>query len=246
MANEVTVPLLPCRSIDEIGAFYEMLGFAVTYRQTRPNPYICVRREDLQLHFFGMDDFDPEQSYGSCLVFVPDTAALFDSFAAAMRAAHGKLLVAGIPRMTRPRKRKNAGNNPGFSVIDPGGNWIRIFRATDPAEEAEDADPAEEPAGKLARTLQNAIVLGESKGDHRQAARILDSGLRNRDERTEPTDLARAMTYRAELALVLREDDRAGALLAELRDLPLDDADRERLADTLADADELWDQLSSS
>ena len=33
MANEVTVPLLPCRSIDEIVAFYCVLGFS---RMTRP------------------------------------------------------------------------------------------------------------------------------------------------------------------------------------------------------------------
>ena len=56
------------------------------------------------------------------LVNVPDTAALYRSFAAGMRAEYGKLLVSGIPRVTRPpRKRKNAG------VVDPGGNWIRIF-----------------------------------------------------------------------------------------------------------------------
>jgi hypothetical protein len=55
--------------------------------------------------------------------------------------------------MTRPRRRKNAGNLAGFSVVDPGGNWIRIF----PAGEASDA----KEQGKLATVLDNVAVLGE-------------------------------------------------------------------------------------
>jgi hypothetical protein len=38
MANEITVPLLPCRDIDEIVDFYAMLGFTRTYDQLLPNP----------------------------------------------------------------------------------------------------------------------------------------------------------------------------------------------------------------
>jgi len=130
MANEIMVPLLPCRSIDEIVEFYEMLGFTQTYYQVRPYPCVGLKRDDIQMQFFGMPDFKAEDSYGSCLVIVPDTGELYRSFAASMRAAHGKLLVSGIPRMTRPRKRKNADDLSGFSVIDPGGNWIRFFAAT--------------------------------------------------------------------------------------------------------------------
>ncbi|WP_020417359.1 hypothetical protein [Amycolatopsis sp. ATCC 39116] len=127
MANELTIPALPCPSIDEIASFYEMLGFEVTYRQTRPNPYLSVRREDINLHFFGMDGYDPAQSYSTCIVVVPDIHGLFEQFAAAMRKRHGKLLISGIPRMTRPRLRND--RYTGFAVIDPGGNWIRITRA---------------------------------------------------------------------------------------------------------------------
>jgi hypothetical protein len=117
---------LPCADVDGITEFYAMLGFERTYCQLRPNPYVALRREDLHLHFFGIPGFDPERSYGSCVVQVPDIGGLFEAFAAGMRAVHGKLLVAGIPRLTRPRARKNAGGVTGFSVVDPGGNWIRI------------------------------------------------------------------------------------------------------------------------
>ena len=122
MANEITVPLLPCRSIDEIAEFYGMLGFTKTYSQQLPNPYVALRRGDINLHFFGIPDFNPEDSYGSCLVIVPDIAELYMAFAAGMRKTHGKLLASGIPRMTRPRKRKNNDNLSGFAVIDPGGD----------------------------------------------------------------------------------------------------------------------------
>lgn len=229
MAGEVTVPLLPCASIDEIVSFYEALGFRRTYRQTKPNPYVVVRREDLELHFFGMAGFDPAESYGSCVVLVPDVGSLHAAFAAGLRAAYGKVPVAGIPRMTRPRRRRNVGNLSGFSVVDPGGNWIRIFPA---------GGSASAPSGKLAKVLDNAVVLGDSKDDPQQAAKILDGALSRAadatvDERVE------ALAYRMELAVRLGEEERAASLLAELRGLPLTDEDRARLAEPLAAAEEL-------
>ena len=61
MANEVTVPLLPCASIDDIETFYEVLGFRTTYKQRKPNACVGVQREDLDLQFFEIAGFDPEQ-----------------------------------------------------------------------------------------------------------------------------------------------------------------------------------------
>ncbi|ANZ35734.1 hypothetical protein BBK82_06220 [Lentzea guizhouensis] len=185
MANEQTIPLLPCPSIDEIQPFYEMLGFEVTYRQTRPNPYVALRREDMNLHFFGMDGYDPEQSYSTCVVIVPDINELFEAFAAAMRAVHGKLLVSGIPRMTRPRLRND--RYTGFTVVDPGGNWIRI------------SAPGKEPEArtKLAKAMEDAARQGDARGDERQALKILQGALK----RADADDPARAAAeqYRDEL-----------------------------------------------
>jgi catechol 2,3-dioxygenase-like lactoylglutathione lyase family enzyme len=238
--NEVTIPLLPCRDIDEIADFYGMLGFERTHRQTRPNPYVVVKREDLELHFFGLDEFDPAQSYGTCLAFVPDTGALYAAFAEGMREVHGKLLVSGIPRMTRPRKRKNTGDVSGFSVVDPGGNWIRIFQAT------AEAGPVPEPESKLGRTLQTAIVLGESKGDPAQAARILDATLAREGDSASVVDRVEALVYRAELALVLDDPARADELLAQVRAIDLGESDRARLEEALANARELEAQRQQS
>jgi hypothetical protein len=232
MANEVTVPLLPCGSIDAIAVFYHVLGFRSTYRQQRPNPYVAVQREDLHLHFFEMPGFVPEDSYGSCLVLVPNVDELYTAFADGMRAAYGKVLVSGIPRMTRPRPRKNNDGVTGFSVIDPGGNWIRISATSANAAAAQ-------PTGRLASVLQNAVVLADSRGDHRQAARILDSALARPDARDDLITYVEALVYRAEVAMVLHDPATARRMLAQVERLDLTVALRQRLVATLETAAEM-------
>jgi len=191
MAGEVTIPLLPCGDIDEIAEFYGMLGFERTFRQVRPNPYVALRREDFHLHFFGIPGFDPEQSYGSCMVQVPDIGALYEAFAAGMRAAHGKLLIKGLPRMTRPRVRRNMGGLTGFSVVDPGGNWIRIIPQA--------ATLSAAATTKLGKAAENAVVLADSHGDVAQALKILSGALARSGGEASPEELAEAEAYRDEL-----------------------------------------------
>ena len=166
------VPLLPCVSIDEMADFGQLLGLRVTYRQIRPNPYLALEGEDgLVLHYFGLDGLAPQDSYSTCAVIVEDTGALFDRFATGLRSKYGKLPMTGYPRITRPRRRKNADYRSGFSLIDPAGNWIRVVAAK--------AGPVAEPAttGPLARALDNAVVLADSHGDVAQAHKILAGAL---------------------------------------------------------------------
>ncbi|MGP4029374.1 hypothetical protein [Actinomadura sp. 3N407] len=94
--------------------------------------------------------------------------------------------------------------------------------------------------------MENAVVLGESKGDHRQAARILDTALGSERDTTSAAELVDALVYRAELAIRLDDTDRANALLARVRDTPLDDAERGALAETLAGARDLEETLRST
>lgn len=92
----IAVPLLPCASIDDMQTFYAALGFRRTYRQTRPDPYLAMSLDDIELHFFGMPDFEPANSYGSCILQVPDTATLHRAFSDGLRAAYGKVPLSGI------------------------------------------------------------------------------------------------------------------------------------------------------
>ena len=164
MADERTYPCLPCSEIDDSIAFYESLGFRRTYRQVRPNPYAVVIRDDLQVHLFGIDGFDPAKSYGSAIVAVPDPDALYAAFAAGLRQRYGKLPVAGIPRIGRPRKRY--GTVRGFSVVDPGGNWLRVSKLGD----VED-DSSTPKAKTLTQVIEAAARLGDSHDDEPRACR---------------------------------------------------------------------------
>ena len=234
MANERTYPCLPCRELDESIAFYESLGFRRTYRQTRPNPYAVVALEEIQIHLFGIQGFDPADSYGSVIVTVPDPDSLYHDFAAGLRKAYGKLPVAGIPRILRPRKKYGTGR--GFSVVDPGGNWLRISTLGD----SEEAASAEKMEG-LAQILNVAARLGDAHGDEALALKTLESGLA-RFADAAAIELVRAHLYRAELAMRIKDQALAQSSLTAAKSLELTEAEQASVAEELAHVTELVDQ----
>ena len=199
-----TVPILPCRELDDVVPFYEALGFAVTYRQARPNPHVVLSRgEGLDLHFGGIPGFEPENSYASVIVVVPDTGELYDQFAAGLRSAYGKLPVKGIPRITRPRRKQ--GMSAGFTVVDPGGNWLRITSG----------DDGEDEGGPFERVLRNAARQGDSHGDEAAAIAILDAGLIRHADATDAEKVP-VLAYLAELLIRTGDGERASVVLAQL------------------------------
>lgn len=231
MANERTYPCLPCGDLDQAIAFYEVLGFTRVYRQIAPNPYAVVAREDLNIHLFGISNFNPAESYGSVIVVVPDVDALYDAFAAGLRAAYGKLPSVGYPRITRPRKR--FGTVRGFSVVDVGGNWLRISKAGDTEEGA-----AAEPAADLAKILNVAARLGDAHGDEALALKTLETGLKKFPD-APVIDHARALLYRAELAIRLDKSALARSSLAAARALKLTPRQKALIAQELAQTSDL-------
>lgn len=222
MANERTYPCLPCADLDSAVAFYETLGFARTYRQLKPNPYAVVQREDFYVHLFGIDGFDPNASLGNVIVSVPDPDALYQAFAAGLRSTYGKLPVKGIPRITRPRK--GTGTGYGFSVVDPGGNWLRITKASGAIAEKEPGLPG---------MIATAIRLGDAHGDPDKAVRTLETGLQRYSD-APPVERAQALLYAAELAIRTGDTARARSWLEEAEQLPLTREQRESLAEELA------------
>ena len=234
MANERTYPCLPCGDMDESIAFYESLGFKKTYRQVRPNPYAVVALEEIQIHLFGMDGFDPANSYGSVIVAVPNPDSLYHDFAAGLRKVYGKLPVAGIPRILRPRKKY--GTVRGFSVVDPGGNWLRIYKLG----ESEEKDSAEKAEG-LAQIIYVAARLGDAHGDETLALKTIESGLA-RFPNAGAMDLANAYLYRAELAVRTQDHELARSSLTAAKSLELTDDEKAALADEFAHVSELLHQ----
>jgi hypothetical protein len=165
---------------------------------------------------------------GSVVVLVPDTEALHAAFAAGLRAAFGKVPVSGIPRMTRPRRRQ--GTPGGFTVVDPGGNWLRISRDGDSGDEV--------PEDRLARVVAAAARQADSHGDEAAGIRVLENGLARHAD-AAPAQRLPALVYLAELRVRVGDPDGAAALLAAVDALELSPAERDALAIDLATAAEL-------
>ena len=235
MANEITIPILPCRSIDETLTFYRALGFEVTYQQTRPNTYACVRRGGIDLHFFSMREYDPANSYSTCIVLVPDVDALYQTFSDGLRAQYGKRPAAGIPRMTPLRNK--AGGGRGFNLIDPGGNWIRISQTSAAGELEAEVTPKAAPT-KLSRAIYAAELLTDSKGDYPAAAKLLDAAL-VQDAIAPAAQRIQALVARAAIAITMGDNPRAKVVLTEMHQIALLDDERTLLADELERASDL-------
>ncbi|MEU2198857.1 hypothetical protein [Isoptericola sp. NPDC019482] len=229
VARAVMVPLLPCggdeADLDELVAFWTTLGLEVTYRQRRPNPIVAFGRGALQLQYYGMPGWDPEQSHSTCVVAVPDTAPVYEAFAVGLRTLFGRLPLAGAPRVTRPRKRANNAGLSGFSLVDPAGNWVRVTRLPDTPVVAGEGGTTTWTAGgggPLARALENAVVVGDSHGDVAQARKVLGGAVRRArtaDAAPPAGELAPALAYLAELAVRAGDDAAARELVAELEAL---------------------------
>jgi catechol 2,3-dioxygenase-like lactoylglutathione lyase family enzyme len=232
--TERTIPILPCRSIDEVLAFYRALGFVVTYQQERPNTFAVVVRGGIELQFFVMKGFDPAASYSTCYVLVSDVDPLYDAFRDGLRAALGRVPTRGIPRIGALRDMSYGVRQ--FVVVDPGGNYIRIGQPI-----AEQSVPSAETAGRLERALVAAITLADSKGDDQAAARVLDSAFADDPPVAGPIAV-RALVLRADLAYRTGASDVARARLAEAQSLA-EGLDDDLMVDELRRAAELEEDL---
>jgi catechol 2,3-dioxygenase-like lactoylglutathione lyase family enzyme len=113
-----TIPILPCRDLDELLLFYGPLGFVLEFEQTEPDVYAILRLEEAEIHFFGYPGVDPATSIAGCYVRVSDADALY--------AAWSRL---GLPAKGIPRLDAIADKPWGlreFAVVDPAGNLIRV------------------------------------------------------------------------------------------------------------------------
>jgi hypothetical protein len=232
------IPILPCRSIDEVLDFYRTLGFTVTLRQTRPNPYAAVERDGMHLQFYGMRSHEPGSQFHTCYALLDDADdidALHTVFRAGLKAAYGRIPLTGIPRIG-PVGDMSYGVRQ-FLLTDPAGNQIRIGKPI-----ADRAEPDPVPRSRLIRALETAVLLVHSKEDPVTAARVLDPVLDEARSAAAPVRV-RALVLRADLAVTLDDPDLARRLLAEVRDITLDDGDRATIADELRRAADLTTAL---
>ena len=117
-------------------------------------------------------------------------------------------------------------------MVDVGGNWLRVSKTGDTEETADGAE-----AG-LAKVLEVAARLGDSHGDDGAALKALEMGLsRHRDAPT--LERARALLFRAELAVRLGKRSLAQASLSEVLAMNVDDGERAEIAKELDHTSEL-------
>lgn len=221
MPNQIMIPALPCRSIQETLNFYVAMGFEITYQQTRPNIYGCVKYENIELHFFTLKDYEPANSYSTCLVLIEDADALHKIFAANLRQQYAKLPIAGIPRITKPNNHNAAGDYR-FNVVDPGGNWIRFIQRNSQAAAASDEKTS---LTRMGRAIKSATLLTHAKGDFDAAAKILDTAMNQNHPEITPLEQIQALFLRAEIAINMDDAVLAHELLEKINNTsPANDA----------------------
>jgi hypothetical protein len=233
-ANETTVPVLPCISVDETLEFYQALGFEITYKMTKPYLYLALSLSGFELHFgrppvTGINPSDEDA--GGCLVMVDAVAPYHAAFTEAIRRKYGKVLNTGRPRITRYRPGASR-----FSVIDPSGNTLIFIQRDEPKELEYGGSKGFE---KLAKSLDNSRILREFKHDDRAAVIAINSGLRKFGAEAPAVDRARAYATLIELAIDMDEREKIESLSAELRAIPLTEAEQRQVASELREAENL-------
>ena len=115
--DDIAIPILPSRSVNDTLAFYRRLGFDGKIWGA-PYAYAILRRGTLELHFFTHQELRPAESNAGCYLRVADVASIQQAFAAA------DLPRKGIPRMDALEDKPWGMRE--FAIVDPDGNLLRI------------------------------------------------------------------------------------------------------------------------
>jgi len=118
MLIDTAIPVLPALNLDQTIAFYQRLGFQLAGRAPAPEDYALMRRDNMELHFYGAPELDPATCYAACYLRVTDAVEMHREFGSI------GLPALGIPRMTEV-ETKSWGMRE-FHVVDPSGVLLRI------------------------------------------------------------------------------------------------------------------------
>lgn len=115
--QDVAIPILPSRSVNNTLTFYRRLGFDGKIWGS-PYFYAILTRGTVELHFFTHKELRPAESNASCYIRVSDVDSLYQAFASA------NLPREGIPRQGAVENKPWGMRE--FAIVDPDGNLIRI------------------------------------------------------------------------------------------------------------------------
>ena len=114
--NDITIPILPSRSLSETLAFFRRLGFDGDIHSF--GDYAILTRGTAELHFFTHRELRPAESSAMCYIRVSDVESIHRAFALA------QLPRKGIPRMDALEDKPWGMRE--FAIVDPDGNLLRI------------------------------------------------------------------------------------------------------------------------
>lgn len=208
-----TIPLLPCGPFEETLAFWQALGFDLTYKQKVPNAYGSLRHADgYEIHCFGMKDLQPKNNYGMCLVMVPEVETLHVVFSARLKEYLGGKSERNFPRISRMKPGQTR-----FTIRDVAGNSV-IYIKMGPEDAAAAQAYLQPGLTPLQRALALAARLRDFHNEDAEAAKALDRALRYyKSEREKPEDYRRVLEARIELAEALGQMARLRALRTLLK-----------------------------
>lgn len=211
----LTIPILPCASVVEALDFWAMLGYTITYKQTRPYQYGVVERGGYALHFGYIKGLDKHtNSYTGCLVIVKDAVAVYKEFTSRFKEHSGKVPHTGIPRISRMKPGATR-----FTLTDVSGNAvIFVSHGERDQEEWEDADRTD--LGRMTKALAVARRFRDYKNDDTMAARTLDVALKHRDGESS-REVAEVLLMRIELAAAMNDGKSANECNTILQQLDL-------------------------
>ncbi len=119
--QDVSIPILPSRSLPDTLAFYNRLGFEGKILG-ECDSYAILTRGTVEIHFFRHPDLRPAESHAGCYVRVADVDTM-----------HGAMAAAGLPGRGIPRLDRVSDKPWGmreFGLVDPDGNLVRIGQIT--------------------------------------------------------------------------------------------------------------------
>ncbi len=211
----LTIPILPCVSVVETLDFWEMLGYTITYKQTRPYQYGVVERGGYALHFGYIKGMDKHtNAYTGCLVTVQDAAAVYSEFTDRFKQRTGKVPHTGIPRISRMKPGTTR-----FTLTDASGNsMIFVSYGEQDQQDWEDADNRDQ--GRMKRALAVAKRFRDYKNDDDMAAQTLDVALKHRDGENR-LEVAEVVVMRIELADVMNDKEKMAACNIILQQLEI-------------------------
>ena len=125
---EKVIPILPCTNIQRQVQFYENMGFEIVELITRPYPYVVVKYNHLEIHFYTSKKLVESENPNMCIMQVDNVDEICTQFSEGLKKAIGSIPRSGIPKVTKVRDLKS---DRRFTITDTGGNTIYVCTPVD-------------------------------------------------------------------------------------------------------------------